>query len=307
VGSPGRVVCDRPILSSGCGSNVGRVPLFSPPRSRVQAAVVFAAVLILGVGCSAGCGKTAPEVPKSNPAAAKISRVTYTVEPFDFDGDAGMSMSVTQKQLGGTLCPCIKVPYPADGLHNDAGSEAIAHASLHSGDTVLGFSLGSQVISLYLARHTPPPGVRFVLLGDTFARNDELVAVHQGIPADIANPVTLVVREYDGWSDKPTKKTSPGYELAMHNAEMGAATIHDYVDARVDDPANVVTVRGNITSVLIPTQHLPLNSPRRLFGSNAKADQLDAQQRPLIDSAYDRPVPTPEQLAASTSEQVGKR
>jgi hypothetical protein len=242
-----------------------------------------------------------------NPSPAKGGGVTYTVEPFDFDRVVGISMSVTQKQLGGSLCPCVKVHYPADGLHNDAGSAAIANAPLQRGDTVLGFSLGTQVISLYLAQHTPPPGVRFVLLGDTFARNDQFVAAHQGIPADIANPVTLVVREYDGWSDSPTQKASPLYGLAMHNAEMGAATIHDYVDARIDDPANVVTTRGNIRAVLIPTQHLPLNSPRRLFGGEAKADELDAQQRPLIDSAYDRPGPTPEQLAASTGEQVRNR
>jgi hypothetical protein len=242
-----------------------------------------------------------------NPGVAKGAGITYTVEPFDFDRVVGMSMSVTQKQLGGTLCPCVKVPYPADGLHNNAGSTAIANIPLHPGDTVLGFSLGTQVISLYLAQHTPPPGVRFVLLGDTFAHNDQLVAAHQGIPADIANPVTLVVREYDGWSDSPTNKASPHYGLAMHNAEMGAATIHDYVDARVNDPANVVTARGNIRTVLVPTQHLPINSPQRLFGANARADQLDAQQRPLIDSAYDRSVPTTEQLAASTAEQVRNR
>lgn len=169
-----------------------------------------------------------------NPGVAEAAGITYTVEPFDFGGIGGMSMSVTQKQLGGAMCPCVKVPYPADGLHNDAGSAAIANAPLHSGDTVLGFSLGSQVISLYLAQHTPPPGVRFVLLGDTFARNDQLVAGGQGIPGDIANPVTLVVREYDGWSDSPTNKASPNYGLALQNAEMGAATIHDYVDARIE-------------------------------------------------------------------------
>jgi pimeloyl-ACP methyl ester carboxylesterase len=227
-----------------------------------------------------------------NPAVANADAVTYTVEPFDLDGVGGITFSVTQTQLGGALCPCVKVPYPADGLHNDAGVAALANAPLQSGDTVLGFSLGSQVISAYLAQHTPPPGVRFVLLGDTFARNDQFVAAGQGIPADVANKVILVARQYDGWSDSPTT-ASPNYGLAMQNAQAGAATIHDYVNARLDDPANVVTTRGNITSVLIPTQHLPLNNG------------LDAQQRPLIDSAYDRPGPTPDQLAASTGEQVG--
>ena len=214
-----------------------------------------------------------------NPAVAHADNVTYTVEPFDLDGVGGITFSVTEKQLGGRLCPCVKVPYPADGLHNDAGVEALANTPLRSGDTVLGFSLGSQVISLYLAQHTPPPGVRFVLLGDTFAQNDKFVAKGQGIPADIANEVLLVARQYDGWSDSPTNTASPNYSLALQNAQRGAASIHDYVKARLDDPANVVTKRGNITSVLIPTQHLPLNNGD------------DAEQRALIDSAYDRPGP----------------
>lgn len=270
-----------------------------------RCATVLAAALTLATGCAPE--RLVPGEPRTARGATPGGARTYTVEPFDFDRVAGWSMSVTEKQLGGRMCPCVKIPYPADGLHNDAGSAAIANAPLRAGDTVLGFSLGSQVISLYLAQHTPPPGVRFVLLGDTFARNDELVAKHQGIPADIANPVTLVVREYDGWSDSPTKKDSPHYALAKRNAEMGAATIHDYVNARIEDPANVVTTRGNITAVLIPTQRLPLNAARRLLGGNAKADQLDAEQRPLIDSAYDRPAPTPEQLAAATHEQAGGR
>lgn len=240
-----------------------------------------------------------------HPAPAHGAGITYTVESFDFDGVLGVSMSVTQNQLGGRLCPCVKVPYPADGLHNDDGAAAIANAPLRAGDTVLGFSLGSQVISLYLARHTPPPGVRFVLLGDTFARNDELVAAGQGVPADIANQVTLVAREYDGWSDAPTNKASPHYRLALQNAQAGAGTIHDYVNARLDDPANVVRTRGNITTVLIPTQQLPLNIGLRKSGRSAEADRLDAEQRPLIDSAYDRPGPTPDQLAAATGQQVG--
>jgi hypothetical protein len=239
----------------------------------------------------------------TNVAIANADGVTYTIEPFDYDSVSHMNMSVTQKQLGGTLCPCVKVPYPADGFHNDAGVAALAGTALHSGDTVVGFSLGSQVISLYLAQNTPPPGVRFVLLGDTFARNDQLVSTGQGIPADIANHVLLVARQYDGWSDSPTVTTSPGYQLATQNAQMGAATIHDYVTAHLDDAANVVTSRGNIKAILIPTQHLPLNRMQRFTGSASTADELDAQQRPLIDSAYERPSPTPAQLAASTGEQ----
>ena len=97
----------------------------------------------------------------------------------------------------------------------------------------------------------------------------------------------------------PTNKASPNYGLAMQNAQAGAVTIHDYVNVRLDDPANVVTTRGNITSILIPTQHLPLNNRRKNLPIAEADDRLDAEQRPLIDSAYDRPGPTPDQLAAS--------
>jgi hypothetical protein len=153
-----------------------------------------------------------------NPTAHADEPITYTLEPWDLDGVMGISMAVTQLQLGGSLCPCVKVPYPADGLHNQQGADALATTPLKAGDTVMGFSLGVQVVSLYLSQHTPPPGVRFVLLGDTFERNDKLLAIGQGVPLDIANEVLFVVHQYDGWSDAPTDTSSPGYQLALQNA-----------------------------------------------------------------------------------------
>ena len=238
-----------------------------------------------------------------NPPVARAAGVTYTVEPFNYDGVRGMTMSITKNQLGGTLCPCVKVPYPADGLHNAQGVTALANTPFHAGDTVLGFPNGSQVISLYLAKYTPPPGVRFVLLGETFHAMTRS-SLRQGVPANIANQVILVARQYDGWTDYPTNRTSPNYQPGPAELPTGASYIHDYVNARLDNPSNVVTTRGNITAHLIPTQHLPLNDRRRWSGQTAQADQLDAQQRPLIDSAYNRPRPTPAQLAASTGEQA---
>ena len=54
--------------------------------------------------------------------------VTYTVEPFDLDGVGGITFSRdAQNQLGGSLCPCVMVPYIADGLHNNAGVAALAN------------------------------------------------------------------------------------------------------------------------------------------------------------------------------------
>jgi PE-PPE domain-containing protein len=240
----------------------------------------------------------------TNVAVAHAAGTTYTLEPFDYDDVGFTTMNVTQQQLGGTLCPCVKIHYPADGLHNAAGVAAIAKTPLKAGDTVMGFSLGSQVIALYLAKNIPPPGVRFVMLGDTPTHNSQMVFLGQGVPANVPDQVILVARQYDGWTDYPMVSTSPNFSLAWRNSQMGAAMIHDYVNARLDNPANVVTTQGNITAILIPTQHLPLNNWQRLFGPSPTADALDAKQRPLVDSAYSRPGPTAEQLAASTSEQA---
>src|SRR5690349_11049391 len=89
-------------------------------------------------------------------SAAAANGTTYTLEPFDFDGVLGVSHNITQLQLGGSLCPCVKVPYPADYVQNDVGVAALAAAPLQAGDTVMGFSNGVDVVSGYLANHTPP-------------------------------------------------------------------------------------------------------------------------------------------------------
>jgi hypothetical protein len=240
----------------------------------------------------------------TNVAVAHAAGTTYTLEPFDYDDVGSTVMNITQQQLGGMLCPCVKIPYPADGLHNAQGVAGIAKTPLKAGDTVMGFSLGAQVIALYLAQNTPPAGVRFVMLGDTPTHNSQMVFLGQGVPANVGDQVILVARQYDGWSDYPMVTTSLNFSLSWRNAQMGAAMIHDYVNARLDNSANVVTTQGNITAILIPTQHLPLNDWQRLFGPSPTADALDATQRPLVDSAYSRPGPTAAQVAASTSEQA---
>lgn len=228
---------------------------------------------------------TSTTPPPINP----IAPVTYTVEPFDMDGVAGITLSVTQLQFGGRYCPCEKIPYPADGLHNQQGVDAIASIPFKDGDTLMGFSLGVQVISMFLSQHTLPPGVKVLLAGDTLAQNDKFVAAGVGIPADIANQVVMVANEYDGWSDSPTDTKSPNYWAALWNAGLGTTRLHYYANANPADPANVVTHRGNITAILIPTVTMPNGNE----GSRAGIDQ-----------AYTRPGSTPVQRAAAASQQV---
>jgi hypothetical protein len=246
--------------------------------------------------------------------------MTYTVEPFDYDGTMGITMTVTQDQFGGKMCPCTKIPYPADGsaADNQKGADAIQAATkyMHPNDIIMGFSLGVQVISLWLSQHTPPPGVHILLAGDTWARNLQLLgtantntatpnATGQGIPLNIGTDVTMVVNEYDGWSDSPDLTNSPNYSLAMSNAYQGTNRLHYYALADLANPANLVTRAGNITMVLIPTQNLPNNDWMRSGpGPNPSVDPIDAQQRPLINSAYSRPASTAAQQAAAGAEQV---
>jgi hypothetical protein len=221
---------------------------------------------------------------------------TYTVEPFDLDGVvAWWQPTITQLQLGGSECPCEKVQYPSTGLpaDNQKGADAIwalvQQGTIKPGDTLMGFSLGVQVISLFMSQHPLPGGVKLVLCGDTLFRNQQLVDAGQGIPWDTPNAVTMVANEYDGWSDQPDKTSAPGYWTAMLNAAIGGQQVHNYAATQPGAPANVVQTRGNITAILIPNQKLPLG---------------DESQRPEIDGAYSRPAPSEQQTAAATDEQA---
>lgn len=219
---------------------------------------------------------------------------SFTLEPWDFDGVWGISwVNLTQMNFNGTQCPCQKVLYPATGLpwDNQGGANQIwalvQAGTIKAGDTIMGFSLGSQVVSLFMSQHVLPTGINVLLAGDTFFRNNQFGT--QGIPLNTATHVTLVANEYDGWSDIPDKTGAPGYQLAMQNSSTGSEKVHNYVHAQLGNPANVVEIRGNITAVLIPNQKLPMG---------------DETKRAEIDAAYTRAAPTAEQLAAATDEQV---
>lgn len=258
---------------------------------------------------TAACSPTvnpSPTPSTTNPSPDPNTPITYTVEPFDMDDTMGITMTVTQNQFGGRMCPCAKIPYPADGMHNQQGADAITAAAPHfkPGDTLMGFSLGSQVVALYLSQHTLPPGVNVLLAGWTFAHNNAMVAAGQGIPVDIANQVTIVANEYDGWSDSPDLTSNPNYSAAMVNAGAGTQRLHYYANADVNNPANIKVTQGNITAITIPTQHLPQNDYMRGMGADGTVDALDVKQRPKINAAYSRPASTPAQQAAAGAEQV---
>lgn len=229
--------------------------------------------------------------------------MTWTLEPYCFDGAFGIYWSsYTQKQLGGTLAPFTKVKYPASALPWDsqAGANSIRdlakNGSIKDGDTVMGFSLGSQVIALYLSQNKPPKGVRFVLCGMTFWRNQNFLDNGNaalfgtgGIPWDIENEVIFISRQGDGFSDQPDIKGAKGFKLAQKMCTAGQDVLHHYETARLDHPANVVTKRGNITAILVPTINLP---------------SVKESDRPSIDGAFSRPSPDPTHLSCAADVQV---
>jgi hypothetical protein len=65
--------------------------------------------------------------------APAAGAMTYTMEPTDFDGVLGIVVNVTQQQLGGTLCPCTKIPYPADGLSIAQGVAGLGICPIEGG------------------------------------------------------------------------------------------------------------------------------------------------------------------------------
>jgi hypothetical protein len=239
----------------------------------------------------------------ANPPPPSEAPVTFTLEPFCFDGVLGVWYAeFTRQQLGGTLTPYVKIPYVASGLGSDVREGAaridewMQRGSIQAGDTVEGFSLGAQTVMYYLSEYTPPPGVKFMLVGCTFTRNQEVLDYGSwfwgtgGVPWDIENEVTMIAREFDGYSDKPDVEDAEGYDLAQRIARDGRYVLHDYVTAQLANRANVVDMRGNITAILVPTQWLP---------DYASEDDYDA-----INGAYSGPRPTTAQRAAATEEQV---
>ena len=209
---------------------------------------------------------------------------TDTLEPLDYDGVVSFwNPTITMDVLNGSHCPCYKIRYPATDMpwDNDAATKAIQHAvdtgQLHAGMTLMGFSLGVQNISQYMAHNQLPSGVDVLLLGDTEARNKILVSQGNGIPIDTPTKVTAVVNEYDGWSDSPDVTSAPGYAAALENAAFGTQKLHNYTHADLNNPANSTYTKGNITYITIPTLNMPNSNP------NSRAE---------IDGAYSRPIPS---------------
>ncbi len=217
---------------------------------------------------------------------------------------------IINTELGGALCAapntCQSVNYPAalSALSIPTGA-----ANLNSliGTTtkpvvVFGYSEGAQVAGMWMAQYGKGPDapaaqdVSFVLIGNPNrayggASNALAQVLNIATPTDTQYQVIDVAREYDFWADFPTGRLNT---IAVLNAIAGSLFIHtNYTNVDLNDPNNVTWKEGNITYVLVPTTTLPLFLPLKWVGLGSLADSLSAKYRPIVDSAYNRPVPIP--------------
>ncbi len=173
---------------------------------------------------------------------------------------------------------------------------------------VIGESMGSMVasrVAVELANSSDPPAVgdiRFVLIAPPEAGAAEFFTEGTFIPflnyrvsrvPESPYLTTIVIGEYDGWSDPPDR---PWNLVSLLNSALGAlAYVHGQTS--LADPADVapenITVEQNslgatVTTYFVPTENLPLTQVFRLVVPDALVDLLDGVLRPIVDAGYRR-------------------
>jgi hypothetical protein len=222
----------------------------------------------------------------------------------------------TPTQLGGELCQAPNHCQPVDYLaapgdqFNELGADDVQEAvdGLPSDEQIIlfGHSQGGQVIYVDLRRwaedpeNAPDPSrLTWVSIGNPANRyGGRRPAMNDGfsnwLPEDTAYQGYEVIRQYDGWADWPD---DPSNFVAVANAIVGMFTIHtNYRHVDLDDPNNLRYTPdqpdgspGNVTYIWAPADYLPL---AKLTGPLAPI--VDNILRPIVESAYDRPVTIPD-------------
>ncbi|WP_374158056.1 PE-PPE domain-containing protein [Mycobacterium sp. G7A2] len=172
---------------------------------------------------------------------------------------------------------------------------------------VIGESMGSMVAARVAAQSAAgpePPSVdalRFVLVvppevgvAEYFKEGTFIPILNYRISRlpESPYPTTIVIGEYDGWSDPPDR---PWNLVSLLNAVFGVGFVHTFVS--LIDPADVppenITVERNsqgglVTTYFVPTARLPLTALARLVVPGPLVDLLDGVLRPIVDAGYRR-------------------
>lgn len=233
----------------------------------------------------------------------------YTIEPLDFNLIDAMAM-LFQGRCSAAGAECRQVPTSASpdpshlfGVPGEFGPISLGADSLdatlrangadaHHPILVFAYSQGAQVAGFWLRNlsadadsYAPPATTSFLLVGDP--ENTYGPWWLPKVPTTTPYHVTEFWKEYDGWADWPSDPNP----LAVANAIAGMMFIHPtaYFSMNPDDPNDITWTDGNMTYVMAPTADLPLLDPLRWLGLTSVADELNAQWKPIVDSAYTRP------------------
>jgi len=203
----------------------------------------------------------------------------------------------------GDLTPQLIV-YSQDPLHSnralaDGVNQTIEAVRGADGKVVIiGESMGSMVAwraAAELAKTDPDRDIEVVLIASPDAGISEYFTEGTYIPilnyrisriSDSGFPTTIVVGEYDGWSDPPDR---PWNVISSANALAGIAYVHGPPSFTADVSGLTPTQDGNVKTYLLPAEHLPLTQVFRDVGvPDMLVDKADAVLRPIVDAGYVR-------------------
>ncbi|WHU48917.1 PE-PPE domain-containing protein [Gordonia sp. L191] len=236
----------------------------------------------------------------------------YTIEPLDFNLIDAMALLFEGRcAAAGAACqqvPTLASPDPshlfgvpgefgpislgADSLDATLRANGTDGADAHQPIVVFAYSQGAQIAGFWLRNlsadahsYAPPATTSFLLVGDP--ENTYGPWWLPKVPTTMPYRVTEFWKQYDGWADWPSDPNP----LAVANALAGMLFIHPtaYFSMDPDDPNDITWTDGNMTYVMAPTANLPLLDPLRWLGLTSVADELNAQWKPIVDSAYTRP------------------
>jgi diacyltrehalose acyltransferase len=166
---------------------------------------------------------------------------------------------------------------------------------------IIGESMGSMVawrVAEELAANSPDPSkddISVVLIAPPEVGVAEYFKEGTFIPIlnyritrmrQSSYPTTIVIGEYDGWSDPPDR---PWNLVSSANALAGIAYVHGPPSFTADVSDLTPATDGNVKTYLVPTENLPLTQVFRDVGvPDELVDKADEVLRPVIDAGYVR-------------------
>jgi pimeloyl-ACP methyl ester carboxylesterase len=269
------------------------------------AASVTASFLVLASGTIAH-GVSTAEVAVLIPGAMPFKQIN-PVYPSVAESYPSIGMHFHTDDATVRLIDYSQNPLTSDRALRDGVEQAAK--DFPDGDVVIiGESMGSMVawrLAQQLADGPQPPDpakVSVVLIAPPEAGVAEYFKEGTFIPilnyritriAESPYDTTIVIGEYDGWSDPPDR---PWNVVSSANALAGIAYVHGPPSFTADvgglTPVSEIpgdAEHGSVTTYLVPTKNLPLTQVFRDVGvPDPLVDKADQVLRPVIDAGYVR-------------------